>query len=112
MLKFMKKSLSILSLLTVSLLVASTSYAADKEVTLKGKGTCAKCDLGETKTCQNVVVVKEGDKSVTYYIDQNAVSKAFHKEICTDAKTISVVGTVKEEGGKKMLVASKIEAAK
>ena len=57
----MKKTLSILSLLTVSLLVASTSYAADKEVTLKGVGKCAKCSLGETKTCQNTVVVKEGD---------------------------------------------------
>ena len=108
----MKKSLSILSLLTVSLLVASTSYAADKEVTLKGKGTCAKCDLGESKTCQNVVVVKDGDKSVTYYLDQNDVSKAFHKQVCTEAKTISVVGTVKEEGGKKHVAASKIEAVK
>ena len=109
----MKKSLSILSLLTVSMLVASISYAADKEVTLKGVGKCAKCSLGESKTCQNTVVVKEGDKSVTYYIDQNAVAKAFHKEICTeDTKQISVVGTVKEEGGKKMLVASKIELVK
>ena len=108
----MKKSLSILSLLTVSLLIASTSYAADKEVTLKGEGKCAKCALGETKTCQNVVVVKEGDKSITYYIDQNDVSKAFHKQVCTDPKAITVTGTVKEEGGKKLLVASKIEAIK
>lgn len=108
----MKKSLSILSLLTVSMLVASISYAADKEVTLKGEGKCAKCALGETKTCQNAVVVKEGDKSVTYYFEANKISDGFHKTICTDPKQISVVGTVKEEGGKKMLVASKIEVVK
>jgi hypothetical protein len=39
----------------------------DKEVTLKGTITCAKCDLKDSKECQTVIQVKDGDKTVTYY---------------------------------------------
>ena len=108
----MKKTLTILSVLAAALLLSPAGFAADKEVTLKGEGKCAKCSLKETTTCQNVVVVKEGDKSVTYYIDHDAVAKAFHSEVCTETKAISVTGVVKEVGGKKTIDATKITAGK
>ncbi len=81
----------------------------DKEVTLKGKITCAKCDLKLEKECMNVIQVKDGDKTVTYYFDP---AKKEHKEVCTAAKEGTVVGTVSEKDGKKIVKVSKVEFAK
>ncbi len=108
-------------LFAVAAMITGLSFAAraadDKEVTVTGDGVCAKCALGEQKTCQNVIITKEGDKEVKYYLTGNDVAKAYHKSsgICA-AKTDSPVktkatGTVKEEEGKKVLTASKIEKA-
>ena len=52
-----------------------------EEVTLKGKVTCAKCDLGTSDKCQTVVVVKADGKDVVYTFDA-AGETAHHKEIC------------------------------
>jgi len=49
-----------------------------KEVTLEGKITCAKCDLGVEKKCATVIVAKEDGKDVTYYFDAKG-DKANHK---------------------------------
>lgn len=108
-------------LLAVTAMVAGLTLVAraadDKEVTITGDGVCAKCALKEKKTCQNVVTVKEDGKEVKYYLAANPVSKKYHGSsgICqasTDApiKT-KVVGTVKEEDGKKVITASSIEKA-
>ena len=48
-----------------------------KEETLKGKITCAKCDLAIEESCQTVI--KVGDK--VYYFDKDS-NKKYHKEIC------------------------------
>jgi len=85
--------------------------AADAK-TLTGEGKCGKCALKETKECQNTVTVKEGDKSVTYYLVQNEVSKGFHDNICKGTKKVKAVGTVKEVDGKMQLTATKIEVVK
>ena len=51
----------------------------------------------------------EGGKKVTYYLEQNAVSKKFHSNICKAKKKVKATGTVEEKDGKKVLTASKIE---
>ena len=73
---------------------------------------CAKCELKETKACQNAVKVKEGGKTVTYYLVHNDVSKKFHKSICTSTEKVKVTGTVKEVDGKMELTPTKIDLAK
>jgi hypothetical protein len=92
--------------------VSSTAFAADEEKTIKGLGMCGKCELKETKSCQNVIQVKEGDKKVNYYLVQNDVSKAFHKHVCSETAKVVATGKVKEVEGKKQLEASKIELDK
>ncbi|MCI0537186.1 MAG: DUF6370 family protein [Verrucomicrobiales bacterium] len=110
----MKKSLILsLSVGTLFLLATMTpSYADDKEVTLEGKGECAKCGLKKADSCQNTVTVDKAGKKTTYYIEKNKVAGDFHKNICQEAKDIKVVGTVKEVDGKQVVTATKIEVAK
>lgn len=93
----------------IATVLSLPAFAADKEVTIKGEGQCAKCSLKETKTCQNAIKASDGK---TYYLAENDTSKAFHKTLCTDKVAVSAVGTVKEVDGKQMLTVSKIEEAK
>ena len=95
----------------VLLALATPVFAAEtgKEVTIKGEAKCAKCALHETSKCQTVIQVNEGGKTVNYYLAKNDVSKNFHENVCTDAKKVTATGMVKEEGGKKEFVATKIE---
>ena len=79
-----------------------------EEVTLKGKVTCAKCDLGTSDKCQTVVVVKADGKDVVYTFDA-AGETAHHKEICKKGKEGSVTGVVSTEGDKHMIKVSKVE---
>jgi hypothetical protein len=95
----------------ITIVLTPKASAADAK-TLTGEGKCGKCALKETKECQNTVTVKEGDKSVTYYLVQNDVSKEFHDNICKGAKKVKATGTVKEVDGKMQLTATKIELVK
>jgi RecG-like helicase len=108
----MKKSV-LAALLVAGITMAFTpkGLAADAK-TLTGEGKCGKCALKETKECQNTVTVKDGDKSVTYYLVENAVSKDFHSNICKGPKKVTAIGTVKEVEGKMQLTATKIELVK
>jgi hypothetical protein len=90
--------------------VAARSFAA--EVTVTGDAACGKCVLKETKECQIVLKAKEGEKTVTYYFVDNDVSKKFHDSVSKEAKKATATGTVKEEDGKKLLTATKIEVVK
>jgi Family of unknown function (DUF6370) len=97
-------------LLSVTLLSSGLTLVwAVEEKTITGEGQCAKCSLKETKSCQNAIVTEEGGQKVTYYLAKNPVSKAFHKTICQDIKTVKATGDVKEEDGKKVLTATTIE---
>ena len=108
----MKKSV-LAALVIAGLTAALTMKArADDEKTITGEGKCAKCALKETKSCQNAIQVKEGDKTVTYYLVQNDVSKKFHENICQETKKVKATGTVKEVDGKKELTPTKIELVK
>jgi Family of unknown function (DUF6370) len=91
---------------------AAPSFAADI-ITVTGEGKCAKCALHETDKCQNVVQKKEADGTiVTYYIAKNDVANDFHSNLCKESKKITVTGAVSEEGGKKTIIATKIEVVK
>jgi hypothetical protein len=78
-----------------------------KEETLKGTITCGKCDLKMADKCHTVI--KVGEK--IYWFDE-ASSKKFHKEVCTEAKEGTVVGTVKKDGDKMVVTATKVEFKK
>jgi hypothetical protein len=100
--------------LALALLVGFAAFAsAGDETTVTGKVMCAKCTLkkADAKTCQDVLVVQEGDKTTEYYIQKNAVATAFG-HACTGAKPAVVTGVVTEKDGKKWIAPSKMEAPK
>jgi len=107
----MKKTSLILSLSVASLLLTSVVLqAADKPpVTITGMGQCAKCSLKQADACQNAVVVEEGDKKITYLLEQNEISKKFHSNLCQAQKKVTAVGALKEVEGKKVLTVTKLE---
>lgn len=102
----------IYSLIAVAGLLAVPAFAGDKEVTITGQGTCAKCALHEQDHCQTVIQTKEHGKMVTYYLADNATSKDFHDNVCKKPEKVTATGTLSEDNGKKILTVSKIEEAK
>lgn len=110
----MKKTL-LACFIAAAFVAGSSVFAADqaaKEVTLMGKGACAKCALHQTDTCQNTITVTEDGKDQVYYLAPNSVSEDFHDNLCRKSQPIKVTGTVQEVDGKKQITASKIELAK
>jgi hypothetical protein len=73
---------------------------------------CAKCELNLQDTCQTVIQVKDGDKTVYYYLADNATAKAFHPKICHGPAQVTATGTVETVGGKQMLTVGTIEIKK
>ncbi|HUA37311.1 MAG TPA: DUF6370 family protein [Candidatus Sulfopaludibacter sp.] len=112
----MKKSKWFLALAAGVLAATFTArvLAADNTaVTLTGTMVCGKCKLHITKECQDVLQVEKDGKTVNYFLTMNKVAKDFHPNICqNDGEKVTVTGTVKEKGGKEILSASTIEAAK
>jgi len=106
----MRKTTVTVALVAAIVLAAGSTSAQEKEQTLEGKVTCAKCELKlkDAKGCQTVLVVKDGDKQVIYYFDAES-HKKYHKEICEEGKEGTVVGTVTEKGKKKYIHVSKVE---
>jgi len=106
------KKLIISAVAAAALLATTSAFAQDKEVTLKGEGKCAKCALKKADKCTNVIEVKDGDKTVAYWMEENDVAKAFHKNVCSATVKMTAVGKVSEKDGKKILVASKLDVDK
>jgi hypothetical protein len=112
---------SLLAALLVAVLVTglqAEDKKEGKEVTLKGTLACGKCtlkdDKGEKLTpdgCSNILQVKEGGKTVNYYIDDEGKSEKYHEGICPAGKKAecTVTGVVTEKDGKKHIKASKVE---
>ena len=97
------------------LALATPTFAAEKpkEKTITGEAKCAKCMLKETDKCQTVIQVEgKNGKTVKYYLADNDVSKAFHENVCMEAKKVTATGTVKKVEGKNELTVSKIALAK
>jgi hypothetical protein len=99
----MKTAKWVLGLAVVCALAVVVSVRAaekekeEKEVTLKGELACAKCVLKLAKKCTNAITVKEGDKEVVYFLDDNGAKEPYHKPICTDSKKGSVTGIITEK---------------
>lgn len=90
-----------------------TVRAEDKAKTVEGTLTCTKCALKETKACGHALIVKEGDKKVTYYIADKGGKEPYHKNCCTaDVDGVKVTGKVTEKDGKKTIEAAKVELPK
>src|SRR5258708_28333714 len=107
------KSVWTMLALAVALVLATGLQAADKEVTLKGTILCAKCSLKETKKCTTAIVVKEDDKSVTYYFDDKGNKEDYHEPICGSAgKEGAVTGVVSVKDGQKWIKPTKVEYVK
>jgi hypothetical protein len=111
----MKRILAILTTVALGAFLSASDTAAEsagKEITLKGKGMCAKCCLKQGDACENVVEVTKDGKKTTYHLADNQVSKDFHGTICKVVKPVSVTGTCKKVDGKLVVTASKIELVK
>lgn len=106
------KTYRTLSLLVGALLLAGVARAADETKTITGEAMCAKCELDLQDKCQTVIQAKEGDKVVTYYLADNAVSKAFHPSVCHGRAQVTASGTVATVDGKQVLTASAIDLMK
>ena len=104
----MRAAFSLALGLAVALVVVAKVAADDKEVTLKGTITCAKCDLKKEKKCATVIKVTEDGKDVVYYLDDES-GKKNHQKICQSPTKGSVTGKVSEKDGKKIVTASKVE---
>jgi hypothetical protein len=96
--------------------MVTTSFAAEKaakEKTVEGTLKCGKCSLKETDECQGVLEKSgKNGKTTKIYLENNDISKDFHKNICKvpEGKKVKVTGTSKREGGKTVMTASKIES--
>jgi len=87
-----------------------TSFAEEtkaESITMKGTATCPKCDLGTSEKCGNVLLVKEGDTTITYLLAGKA-DMAWHKNICKGGKPVKATGTVTEKDGEKTFKVTEI----
>jgi hypothetical protein len=82
-------------ILGLAVVVCQSSGAQEKgkEVTLKGKICCPKCELETAKTCGTVVVVKKDNKDIIYTFDTDS-NKKYHDDICTSAKQGTVTAII------------------
>lgn len=89
---------------------AGSAFAAGAtEVTVSGEAKCAKCALDETDKCQTAIEVTTNGAKVVYYLENNDVAKAFHKNVCTGSANVVATGSVEMKEGKHVMTASKIE---
>ena len=110
--RILSNRLALLAVATIALVGVVRADDAAKETTLTGTMLCAKCSLKEATVCTDVLQVKDGDKTVNYYITQDGKSKT-SGHVCAGSKDgVSVTGVVSDKDGKKMIAASKIEAPK
>jgi hypothetical protein len=89
----------------LSMVTLATAQDKGEKKTLEGKLTCGKCALSETKACSNVLVVKDGDKEIKYYLKDKGKAEKYHK--CSGEKDVKVTGkvsTVKEDGKEKKII--------
>jgi hypothetical protein len=97
-------------LVAVALVAVGVVKAADaKEVTLTGKIVCGKCTLKETADCSNVLIVKDGDKEVKYYIQDKGKPETYHSCKPDSSKEATVKGKVEVKDGKNLLTATEVK---
>jgi len=91
-----------------------TAFSAEEKKaetkTLEGKIVCTKCKLKETADCGNALLVKDGEKTVTYYLFDKAKAEEYH--VCGGEKAGKVTGKIVEKDGKKSIEQPKVELTK
>jgi hypothetical protein len=103
----------LISLVVISAALSVPAFsAAEAEQTLTGKAMCAKCELKQAEKCTNALQVTGKDgKITTYVMAENKVAKDFHGKVCKGTLDgVTVTGTVKKDGDKHVITASKIAA--
>lgn len=102
--------------ITLAGVTTNSVRAEDKKAekkTLEGTLTCTKCALSETKACGHALIVKDGDKKVTYYLVDKGGKEPYHKNCCTaDVAGVKVTGTVAEKDKKLTISEPKVELPK
>jgi hypothetical protein len=101
---------SIVALSGVTTTAAQKDDKKAEKKTLEGKMVCTKCKLSETDACGNAVQVKEGDKTVTYYLKDKGKGETYHK--CAGEQAVKVTGKITEKDGKKYIEDAKVEKQK
>ncbi len=97
--------------IALAAIAAFSTAAMAEDVTLTGEGKCLKCALKKADKCQNVVEVKDGDKTTIYHLVGD-VSKKFHGELCSETKKITVTGALEKKDGHSEVAVTKIAAVK
>jgi hypothetical protein len=107
-------SVALACVLVAGLQADAAKDAKDKQVTKKGKLVCGKCTLAECDKCTNVLVVKEGDKDVNYFLKDKGNKEAYHKACCApnSSAAATVTGTLSVEDGKRFLSDTKVTVKK
>ncbi len=105
------RSLLALAIGLTALASGFSAIAEDKKETkkLEGKLTCTKCALQETDKCGHALKVKEGDKEVIYYLDDQGGKEKYHGKVCKEDKDAVVEGKVVEKDKKKHIESPKVE---
>ncbi len=105
--------------LVLSFWTGAEGGGKDKEVTIKGRITCCKCDFDtvkvglpadakQPKVCVTVLVAKKGDKATVYIFDK-ASHKQYHSDICKEGKDGTVTGTVTTKGDQKIIAVKELK---
>lgn len=79
-----------------------------KEFTIHGEALCGQGKLPWGAKCPHVIQVKDGDKTMNYYLMPNDVSKNFHADVCKHGKTVTATGWLQEGLGRLEFTPSKI----
>src|SRR5947209_4692781 len=108
MLRFVLAAALGFAALGVSQMTVTADDKKDTKTTkLEGKLVCTKCKLSETEACGNALIVKDGDKTITYYISDKGKAEKYHK--CSGEQDAVVTGKVVEKDKKKYIEDAKVE---
>jgi hypothetical protein len=101
-----------MTLLTLVFAAMGLSLRAE-DTKIAGDAMCAKCELKQVDACQMAIQVKNADgKKETLLVENNQVSKDFHKNICKETKAVNGEGAITEKDGKKTITLTKIYLSK
>lgn len=84
------------------------------EVKVTGDLVCGRCALKATPKCSNALQVKDGARTVTYFLADKGNGEPYHEGVCGGDKVenVTVTGKVAVKGGQNWLTPSKVELPK